>query len=327
LGNEKILVVEDEWIVGDQICQSLRAFGYNACSLAGSAAEAMRMIEEEKPDLILMDIVLPGEHDGIETAELIRNRFDLPVIYLTAHTNGEYIARAKKTKPFGYLIKPFNKMELYTNIEMAIQRHQLEKKLKDCKDRLDRTLKGVIEALTETIEMRGLYNAGHHQRVTKLATAIAREMELDDFCVEGIGLAASVYDIGLINVPTEVVQDLHKLEGFNLALYRTYPTIGYGILKKIDFSWPIAEIVLQHREHYDGTGFPQGIKGEDILLEARILAIADALDDLTSHKIYRSEFPLDQALAIVKADGGSRYDPRLVAVCIRLFHEKGFQVG
>jgi len=326
LSNKKILVVEDEWIVGDQICRILRDFGYDECSLAGSAAEAIRMIEADKPDLVLMDIVLPGEQDGIDTATLIRERFDLPVIYLTAHTNGEYIRRAKLTEPFGYLIKPFNQMELSTNIEMAMQKHQLEKRLKECKARLDRTLKGVIEAFTETIETRGTCNSGHHQRVKKLATAIAKDMGMSDFQVEGIGLAAAVYDLGLINVPFEVIQDRDKLEGLRLALYRTYPTIGYSILKKIDFPWPLAEIVLQHCEHYDGTGFPQGIKGEEILLEARILAVADAMENLTSQRLHRNGLPPDKALAVITADSGSRYDPRVVNACLRLFNEHGFRI-
>jgi len=326
LNSKKILVVEDEWIVGDQICRHLRSFGYGSCLLAGSAEDAIGMIETEKPDMVLMDIVLPGERDGIEAADLIRNRFGLPVIFLTAHTDGEFIARARKTSPYGYLIKPFNKMELFTNIEMALQRHQLEKTLKDYQARLDRTLKGVIAALTETIEMRGYYLPGHHQRVKKLAVALAGEMGLPGPQVEGIGLASSVYDIGMINVPLEVLHNVNRLEGIKLSLYRTYPTIGYGILKKIDFPWPIADVVLQHREHYDGTGFPRGIKGEDILLEARILAVADALEDLTTHKSYRSGLPLDQALAAVKNEAGSRFDPRVVDACLRLFGEQGFRM-
>ena len=326
MNSEKILVVEDEWIVGDQICRSLRAFGYEDCLLAGSAAEAIRMIETEKPDLVLMDIVLPGDRDGIETAELIRNRFELPVIYLTAHTNAEFIARARETGPYGYLIKPFNKMELYTNIEMALQRHQLEKALKESNLRLDRTLRGVIAALTETIELRGPYLPGHHERVKSLAMAIAAEMGLSAQRVEGIGLVSCIYDIGMINVPMEVLHNVNHLEGIKLSLFRTYPTIGYGILQKIDFPWPIAEVILQHREHYDGTGFPQGIKGENIILEARILAVADALEDLTSHRAHRQGYPPDKALELIKEEAGSRFDPQVVTACLRLFREKGFRM-
>ncbi|HOH74054.1 MAG TPA: response regulator [Syntrophales bacterium] len=322
---KKILVVEDEWIVGDQICRNLRSFGYDSQNVAASAVEAFALIEEAKPDLVLMDIVLPGELDGIEAAERIRSRYDLPVIFLTAHTDGDYIFRAKQTRPFGYLIKPFNKMELHTNIEMALHRHQLEKELQDCKKKLDLTLQGVIDALTEITEMRGPHSAGHHQRVKKLAIALAAELGMNGFQAEGVGLAASVYDIGLINVPMEVIQDTSRLTGIKLSLYRTYPTIGYGILKKIDFSWPIADIVLQHREYYDGTGFPRGMKGEEILQEARILAVADALEELTSHRIYQRGLPQEEALTVIRNHSGSRYDPEVVAACLRLFNEKGFR--
>src|SRR4030067_2170280 len=116
MNSEKILVVEDEWVVADQICRNLKDFGYTY-STASTAEEAVRKAQEERPDLILMDIVLKGEMDGIEVAERIALQFDIPVIFLTAYTNHEYIERAKQTKPFGYLVKPFNEKELYTNID------------------------------------------------------------------------------------------------------------------------------------------------------------------------------------------------------------------
>ncbi|MDI9570116.1 MAG: response regulator [Pseudomonadota bacterium] len=323
---KRILVVEDEWIVGDQICRNLRSFGYDSQNVATSPREAFAMIEETKPDLVLMDIVLPGELDGIEAAERIRSRYDLPVIFLTAHSDGDFILRAKQTYPFGYLIKPFNEIELHTNIEMALHRHRLEKELQYCKKKLDLTLRGVIDALTEITEMRGPHRPGHHRRVKRLAMAMAAELGMNGFQAEGVGLAASVYDIGLINVPMEVIQDAGALTGLKLSLYRTYPTIGYGILKKIDFSWPIADIVLQHREHYDGTGFPRGMKGEDILREARILAVADFMEELTSHRIHRRGRPQEEALAEIREQSGARCDPEVAAACLRLFEEKGFRL-
>jgi putative two-component system response regulator len=321
MNGEKILVVEDEWTVGEHICRNLKSFGYDASSVACSGGEAIMMIEKERPDLVLMDIVLHGETDGIEAAERISAQFDIPVIYLTAHTNEEFIARAKLTKPFGYIVKPFNKNELYSNIEMAIHKHKLEKELRECKAKLDRTLKGTIAALTETIEMRGPYAPGHHQRVKKLAAAIAGEMGLSDFQMQGIELAAEVYDIGLINVPVEISQDVSRLEDGRLALYCIYPITGYDILKKIEFPWPIADIILQHRECYDGTGFPRGMTGEDILIEARILAVADVIEDLTSHRVYRNELPMDKALAVIRDNRGALYDPNVVDACLRLFNE------
>jgi putative two-component system response regulator len=326
MSGENILVVEDEWSVGEHICSNLQSFGYNASSVACSGEEAIMMIEKERPDLVLMDIVLYGEMDGIEAADRIASQFDIPVIYLTAYVNDNNISRAKLTKPFGYIVKPFNNRELYSNIEMALHKHKLEKELKECKARLDKTLKGAIEALTETIEMRGSYTPGHHQRVKKLAAAIAGEMGLPDFQVQGIELAAAVYDIGLINVPIEISQDVSRQEGVRLALYRTYPTVGYDILKKIDFSWSIAEIILQHRECYDGAGFPRGMKGDDILIEARIIAVADVIEDLTTHRIHRNELPIDKALAVIRNNRGALYDPEVVDACLRLFNEKGYKI-
>ena len=135
----------------------------------------------------------------------------------------------------------------------------------------------------------------------EFAHAIAREMGLSDFSMEGLWLAAHVYDIGLVSMPVSIIQDSGQLTGLSLTLYRNYPQLSYDILEEVDFPWPIADIVLQHRECYDGSGFPRGIKGEDILIEARILAVADALEDLTSHRIFRNAFPLKQALDEIKA--------------------------
>jgi putative two-component system response regulator len=152
-------------------------------------------------------------------------------------------------------------------------------------------------------------------------------MGLTDFQVQGIELAAAVYDIGLMTIPIEFLQDNERLEGLKLTMYQGYPQTGYDAMKKIEFPWPIADIVLQHRERYDGSGFPRWIKGEDILIEARILAVAVALEDLTSHRSYRNAFPLSEALEKLSAHSGAKYDPGVVAACLRLFKEKGYVHG
>jgi HD-GYP domain-containing protein (c-di-GMP phosphodiesterase class II) len=139
-------------------------------------------------------------------------------------------------------------------------------------------------------------------------------------------MAAYVYDIGLVNMPVSIIQDSGKLTGLMLTLYRKYPQYSYDILEAVDFPWPVANIVLQHREFLDGSGFPRGIKGEDILIEARVLAVADALKDLTSHRSYRNAFPLDKALEEISSHSGAKYDPDVVAACLRLFKEKGYKM-
>ncbi len=323
---EKILVVEDEWVVANQLCSNLKDLGYTVCSTASTGEEAIRQVEADRPDLILMDIVLKGEMDGIEAADLIALRFDIPVIYLTAYINHGYIERAKQTKPLGYLVKPYNQKELYANIEMALHKHRVDKEIKDYLDRLARCYTGTMKAFSEAIELRGPYTPGHHQRVAEFTHAIAKEMGLPDFSLEGLWLAAHVYDISLVNMPIEIIQSAGRLSGSSLTLYCNYPQLSFDLLKEVDFPWPIANIALQHRECFDGSGFPYGIKGEDILIEARILAVADAIEDLTSHRVFRNAFLLGEALEEVSSHSGSKYDPKVVTACLRLFNKKGYKM-
>ncbi|MBU0651609.1 MAG: response regulator [Proteobacteria bacterium] len=197
-------------------------------------------------------------------------------------------------------------------------RKKAEASLQESHATLEKNLKGTIDVLSETIEKKGPYAPGHHRRAAALASAIAREMGLSDFQVQGIELAAAVYDIGLMNVPPEFLQDTNRLEGIKLTLYQGYPQAGHDALKKIEFPWPIADIILQHRECFDGSGFPQGLKREAILIEARVLAVAGALDNLTVHRSYRNALPMDEALAAITKHSGFRYDPDVVAACQRL---------
>ena len=314
------MVVEDEWVVADQLSRNLKEVGYSVCSMVSTGEEAIRKAETDSPDLILMDIVLKGKMDGIEAAERINSQFNIPMLYLTSYTDQEYIERAKQTGPFGYLVKPYKQRELSANIEMAFHKHRVDKEIKDYLDSLTRCFTGTMKAFSEAIELRGPYAPGHHQRVAYFAHAIAVEMELPDFSVEGLWLAAHVYDISFVNIPVNIIQDSEQLTGHGLTLYRQYPQLSYDILKKVIFLWPIADIALQHRECFDGSGFPREIKGEDILIEARILAVAHALEDLTSHRAFRDAFPLEQALDEIRAHRGSQYDPDVVDACLRAFN-------
>ena len=327
MNKEKILVVEDEWIIAKQICSSLEDFGYEVGSTASTGDDAVRMVETKRPDLILMDIVLEGKMNGIDAVEKIALRFDIPVIYLTAYTNQEYLKRAKHTKPFAYLVKPFKEQELYANIEMALYKHKEDKTIKDYLNRLVTCFQGTIEAVSEAIELRGPWPLGHHRRVAELAQAIAREMSLDALWLDGLRLAAHVYDISFMNMPVDIIRDAGKLTGSKLTMYRNYPQLSYDILKEVDFPSPVAYIVLEHRECFDGSGFPQGLQGADIVLEARILAVADAIEDLTCQRTFRNAFPLSEALEEVSSHSGSEYDPNVVAACLRLFNEKGYKMS
>ena len=292
----KIMVVEDEGIVAHNIARQLTDMGYNVVAITYSGEEAIDKARELQPDLVLMDIVLAGRMDGIQAAEKIKAIADIPVVYLTSYADDKTFGRAKISGPSGYVLKPVEKKQLHVAIELALHRQGIEVDLQKNHARIYGSMKGMIGAIAATIEQRGPYTEGHHERVSGLAVAIARGMGLTDFQVEGIELASSIYDIGMVNVPADILQESGRLEGLRLSMYQTYPEAAYDTLKKIECIWPLADIILQHRECYDGSGFPRGTKGEAMLIEARIIAVAHALEDLMTNRSYRTAFPLNEAV-------------------------------
>jgi putative two-component system response regulator len=323
MDKKRIMIVEDEGIVATDIARQLTALGYDVAAIAYSGEEAEEKAREVHPDLVLMDIVLAGKMDGIQASNKVTAITDIPVVYLTAYSDDKTLRRAKTSGPSGYILKPVRSKQLHVTIEVALHRHGTELILRKNHARIYKSLERTIEAIAETIELRGPYTAGHHERVSQLASAIAREIGLTDFQVEGIELASRIYDIGMINIPADILQEGERLEGIKLAIYQSYPEAAYDTLKKIECIWPIADITLQHCELYDGSGFPQGIKGKEILIEARVLRVAVAFEDLITHRSYRNAFLLNQALEEISSHSGSKYDPEVVAACLRLFKEKG----
>jgi putative nucleotidyltransferase with HDIG domain len=204
------------------------------------------------------------------------------------------------------------------------ERVQAEKDLKRSLEKLQKALEGTIHALAATTEMRDPYTAGHQRRVAELAGAIAEEMGLPKDKIEGIRMAGLIHDVGKISVPAEILSKPSKLNEMEMDLIKAHSQIGYDILKEIDFPWAVAKIVLQHHERMDGSGYPQGLKGDEILLEARILAVADVVEAMASHRPYRPALGIDAALSEIEKNRGRLYDPEIVAACLRLFREKGF---
>jgi putative two-component system response regulator len=320
----KIMIVEDEAIVALNIAEQLKNMNYDVVAIVVSGEQALEKAIELKPDLVLMDIQLAGKIDGIEAANEIKKIADIPVVYLTAFADEKTLSRAKITNPSGYVLKPMDNKQLHVAIELALHRQDIDLNLRNNHSLIYSSMRGMIEGIAGTIELRGPYTEGHHKRVGSLAVAIAREMKLTDFQIEGIELASCIFDIGMVNIPADILQDAERLEGLKLSMYQTYPEAAYKTLKKIECIWPIADITLQHRECFDGSGFPRGIEGDEILLEARILAVAVALEDLTTHRIYRHAFPVSEALEQISSHSGSKYDPDVVTACLKLFREKKY---
>ncbi|HAJ27648.1 MAG TPA: PAS sensor protein [Syntrophus sp. (in: bacteria)] len=196
--------------------------------------------------------------------------------------------------------------------------------LQDSFDKLRKTIGAAIRTLAATVEMRDPYTAGHQQRVAGLARRIAREMSLDNDRILGLGLAAVIHDIGKISVPAEILSKPTKLTNIEFSLIKNHTQAAYDILKDMEFPWPIAEIVYQHHERLDGAGYPRGLKGEEISLEAKIIAVSDVVEAMSSHRPYRPGLGIDVALGEIKKNRGVFYDPAVVDACLRLFLERGF---
>jgi PAS domain S-box-containing protein/putative nucleotidyltransferase with HDIG domain len=190
--------------------------------------------------------------------------------------------------------------------------------------RLRQSLEGTIQAIASAVEARDPYTAGHQCRVADLATAIARGMGLEKEQVEGVHMGATIHDIGKIHLPAEILSKPSKLTDIEYSLIQGHPRIGCDILKNIEFPWPVADIVYQHHERVDGSGYPQGLKGEEICLEARIVAVADVVEAMASHRPYRPGLGIDKALAEIKRGRGSIYDAKVADACLRLFREDKF---
>jgi putative nucleotidyltransferase with HDIG domain len=185
-------------------------------------------------------------------------------------------------------------------------------------------LTGIIESMGSLLEKRDPYTAGHQQRVAKLAVAIAEEMQLEHKQVEGIRMAALVHDLGKIEVPAEILSKPGELSDLEFMMIKQHPQAGYQILCNIDFPWPLADTILQHHEKMDGSGYPQGLSGEEILLEAKILCVADLIEAMASHRPYRPALGLDQAIQEITENRGKLYDCEVVDAALRLFKDKGF---
>jgi PAS domain S-box-containing protein/putative nucleotidyltransferase with HDIG domain len=206
------------------------------------------------------------------------------------------------------------------------ERKQAEEKLERTLANLRKAMGGTIEAIVHVVETKDPYTAGHQNRVAHLAAAIAEEMELPANTVEGIRMAGVIHDIGKISVPAEILSKPGKLAAKEFELIKDHPQTGHDVLKDVEFPWPIAEIILQHHEKLDGSGYPRGLKGDEVLLEARIITVADVIEAIASHRPYRPAQGIDTALIEIQSNKGILYDPDVADACIRLFTEKAYRL-
>ena len=198
-------------------------------------------------------------------------------------------------------------------------------KLQETLDKLRKAMEGTIQVISSLVEMRDPYTAGHQRRVAALAGAIAAEMGLPEDRIDGLRMAGVIHDLGKIAVPAEILSKPGQISEAEFNMIKCHPRAGYDILKDIEFPWPIAEIVYEHHERMDGSGYPQGLSDGDILLEARLLSLADVVEAMASHRPYRPALGIDVASEEISKNKGVLYDPEVADACLKVFTEKSFR--
>lgn len=318
----------------------------------------MDVLARRLPDMGIescyVSLYKPNSTNGIEKSTCIlgirdKKRIDIgpkgmefpskrlvPDDFLSGHNQHMVIVEAMKE--FGFIVfetgyKP-NRFFAYLSdiISGAVQEAILYKALEDQKNDLDRNLEhirkamgGFIQTMSSTVETRDPYTAGHQRRVSDLARTIAQDMGLSTAQVDGVRMAGIIHDLGKIYIPAEILNRAGVLDEIEWSMIKKHPKVAWEILKNIDFPWPIAEIVHQHHERMNGKGYPAGLKGEAICLEARILAVADMVEAMSSHRPYRDALGVEKALEEINKHKGSLYDPKVVDICTELFRVKGYK--
>jgi len=212
-------------------------------------------------------------------------------------------------------------------VEDITVRRKAEEDRKWSLQQLRQTVQATIQAMAMVVEARDPYTAGHQRRVSDLARTIATEMGLSRDRIDGIRVMGAIHDLGKISIPAEILSKPTKLNDMEFGLIKAHAQAGYDILKEIEFPWPVAEIILQHHEKLNGSGYPQGLKGDEILLEAKIVGVADKVEAMASHRPYRAALGLEETLEDIFQNRGTLYDADAVDACMRLFHEKHYQMN
>lgn len=208
---------------------------------------------------------------------------------------------------------------------VQIKNGKIKEELNQSYKKLNEIMEDIVSIITKVAEMRDPYLRGHQKRVSKLATAIAQEMKLTRDKIEGIKFAALVHDAGRFNWPTKIVNNKDQLAEEEHEFIKNHPKISYYILKTVNFPWSIAEIAYQHHEKLDGSGYPKGLKDGEILMEAKIIAVADTVEAMSSKRSYRPSYSIKEVLEEISKNRGILYEPEVVDACLRLFQEKHFQ--
>jgi response regulator RpfG family c-di-GMP phosphodiesterase len=317
-----LLYVEDEDTVREEVVRFLRR-RFAKVDEACNGEEGFKKFEQNHYDIVITDIKMPVM-DGLQMAQKIRAVYDgMPIVIVTAFSDTEYFLKAIELGINGYVKKPINPEQLLTETFKATHSRFQEVQLLEAKNETINALTQIISALSMAIEKRDPYTSGHQRRVSIFAESIGIALGLSRDVLTGIHLGAIVHDIGKLSIPVELLVIPRQLTDIEFALIKTHPQNGFDIIKEINFPWPIDKIILQHHERIDGSGYPNQLKGDEICLEARIVAVADVVEAMSSHRPYRGALGLDCAMEEITRGRGRLYDAAVVDAALALLTQHG----
>ena len=356
----KILVVDDRKDDRYLLATLLASRGHQIVE-AGNGEEALQAAHSVRPALVITDVMMPVM-DGFELCSRMREDADLkdiPLMFYSAtYTRAEEKDFARAVGGNTYVQKPAEPAKLIQAAEALLSRdaaptahlpaqefweqhrvillRKLEQKVDELEQAnedlrtgeigLRKAMTAMVETISRMVEYRDPYTAGHQRRVGSMAAAIGRQMCLDARRIEGLLFGGQVHDVGKICAPAEILTRPGKLNDMEFAIVRAHARVGYDILQGIEFPWPVAQMALQHHERFDGSGYPDGARGEEILLESRIVGVADVVEAMATHRPYRPGLGIEAALAEIESGLGTRYDPTVASACLALFRENGYQL-
>jgi putative nucleotidyltransferase with HDIG domain len=331
MNREKILVVDDEEAIREVVSTLLEARGYE-CAIVENGRLALEKFKSDTFDLVLSDIVMP-EMDGLKLLGHLRVLSpDAPVIMVTAMHDISIALEAIRAGAYDYILKPFEKDQLYLSVGRALEHRRLvlenrtyqsglqelveerTQQLSDAMRDLEQSYDYTLEALGSALDAKDAETEGHCQRVTAFTMKIAEAMGLDRSALAQIARGAFLHDIGKMAIPDSILRKPGPLTDDERTIMRTHCAKGFAMVKRIPFLKEAAEIVLTHQEYYNGSGYPQGLKGEEIPLGSRIFAVADTLDAMISNRPYRRALPIKAAREEIKKFSGTQFDPQVVEV-------------
>lgn len=337
----RILIVDDEKSIRITFTRFLTKEGHKVTT-AEDVETALELIKKEIPDLIVTDIIMP-KTSGIDLLKKIgKSNPDILVIIMTGEPSLETATDALRMQANDYMQKPVNKNTLLATVERALNyksvldkknklekeneeyRNNLETLVKSRTVKLEKTIRATIETISSLLEIRDPYTAGHERRVGNLAMLIGKQLNLDKNVLAGLCIAGYLHDIGKISVPSEILSKPGKLTELEYEIIKTHVVYSYDILKSLDLPWPIAEIIRNHHERLDGSGYPRGIGQDEIGLESRILMVSDVVEAMMSHRPYRPA--LEQAVVIEELNSGKgkKYDDKIVTVVLGIITRSDF---